>query len=83
MKLYAIKFANGLYFSRRRKDFKVSMGSPTEDLNEAYICQDAEYLVDSIEGCKDLFPSVYQALMGEGGGSYKLIEVKIIEVDEK
>ena len=82
MKLYTIKFANGLYFSRVRKDFKVSMGSLTEDINEAYIYQDAEYLIDSIEGRKDLFPGVYQALMEEGGGSYQVIEVKIVEVDD-
>ena len=81
MKLYTIKFANGLYFSRIRKDFKVAMGSLTEDINEAYIYQDTEYLVDSIEGRKDLFPGVYQALVEEGGGSYQVIEVKIAEVD--
>ena len=83
MKLYTIKFANGLYFGRMRKDFKVSMGSLTEDLNEAYIYHDAEYLVDSIEGRKDLFPGAYKALMEEGGGSYKLIEVKIIAVEDE
>ena len=83
MKLYTIKFANGLYFSRTRKDFKVSMGSLTEDISEAYIYHDAEHLVDSIEGRKDLFPGVYQALMEEGGGSYKLIEVKITEVEDE
>ena len=83
MKLYTIKFANGSYFSRTRKDFKVSMGSLTEDINEAYIYHDTEYLVESIEGYKDLFPRVYQALMEEGGGSYKLIEVKITEVEDE
>ena len=82
MKLYAIKFANGLYLNRVRKDFKVSLGDVTEDLNEAYVYHEPEDLIDRVEGCKDIFPGAYRALMEDGGGSYRVIEVKITEVED-
>lgn len=83
MKLYTIKFANGLYL-RRNDDRPVGkrLGRPmTSDISEARIHYIPEDLVFSIEGAKDLYPDDYKATIENGGGSYKLIEVKITEVD--
>ena len=85
MKLYTIKFANGLYL-RRNDDRPVGkrLGRPmTSDISEARIHYRPEDLVFSIEGAKDLYPDDYKATIENGGGSYKLIEVKITEVDDE
>ena len=85
MKLYTIKFANGLYlrFNEDRPTGK-RLGRPmTSDISEARVHHRPKDLVFSIEGAKDLYPDDYRATIANGGGSYKLIEVKITEVDEK
>ena len=84
MKLYTIKFANGLYLSRLKTSYTPNeLGRPiTADINEAYIYQNAEHLIDQVDGIKDLFPGAYRATMENGGGSYQVIEVKIVEVDD-
>lgn len=85
MKLYTIKFANGLYL-RRNDDRPVGkrLGRPmTSDISEARIHYRPEDLVFSIEGAKDLYPDDYKATIENGGGSYKLIEIKITEVDDE
>ena len=83
MKLYTIKFANGLYL--RRNDDRPQgkrLGRPmTSDISDAYIYHKIEDLVFMVEGGKDLFPGDYRATIENGGGSYQVIEVKITEVD--
>lgn len=82
MKLYTIKFANGLYlrFNDDRPKGR-RLGRPlTSDINEARIHYRPKDLVFSIEGAKDLYPNDYKATIENGGGSYKLIEVSITEV---
>lgn len=82
MKLYTIKFANGLYLSRidDRLWNERKCKPLTTDINEAYIYHDPEHLVDSIEFWND--SEYYQCTMENGGGSYKLVEVKITEVED-
>ena len=85
MKLYTIKFANGLYL-RRNDDRPVGkrLGRPmTSNISEARVHYRPEDLVFSIEGAKDLYPDDYKATIENGGGSYKLIEIKITEVDDE
>ena len=80
MKLYTIKFANGLYLSRlAKKDWCESGAAMTVDLNEAYIYHDSEHLIDRVD-CRDFAPGYYKDTMEKGGGSYEVIEVKIVEV---
>ena len=83
MKLYTVKFANGLYLSRidSRQCNERNSKPLTSDINEAYIYHDPEHLVDSIEFWND--SEYYQLTMEKGGGSYKLIEVKITEVENE
>ena len=83
MKLYTIKFANGLYLSRvDNRPWNERHGKPlTADINEAYVYNDAEYLTDQIEFWND--SEFYQRTLESGGGSYKLIEVKITEVEDE
>lgn len=85
MRLYTIKFANGLYLSRLNvRPAPNKLGSPiTADINEAYVHHDIENLIYKVEGSKDLFPGAYNATMENGGGSYKLVEVKITEVEDE
>jgi hypothetical protein len=79
MKLWAIKFANGLYFSRlAQKDWQKRGAAMTVDLNEAYIYNDPEHLIDRVD-CRDFAPGYYKDIMKKGGGSYELVEVKIVE----
>ncbi len=83
MKLYVIKFANGFYMSRidaRPWDKRDSLAL-TSDINEAYIYHDAEHLVDKIEFWNN--SEYYRLTIEKGGGSYKLIEVKITEVADE
>lgn len=85
MKLYTIKFANGLYlrFADDRTKGK-RLGRPmTSNISEARVHYRPEDLVFSIEGAKDLYPDDYKATIENGGGSYKLIEIKITEVDDE
>ena len=80
MKLYTIKFANGLYLSRiDDRPWNERHCKPlTSDLNEAYIYHDPEHLTRTMDFWED---SEYGRLtMKNGGGSYTLIEVKITEV---
>lgn len=85
MKLYTIKFANGLYL--RLTDDRPRgkrLGRPmTSDISDARVHHRPEDLVFSIEGAKDLYPEDYKATLENGGGSYKLIEVKISEVEDE
>ena len=83
MKLYTIKFANGLYLSRlAKKASDDSIGDAlTADINEAYIYHDPAWF--NLEEDKALFPNYYRATMEAGGGSYKLVEVKITEVEDE
>ena len=83
MKLYTIKFANGFYLSRiDSRPWNERNDKPlTADINEAYIYHDPEYLVDHIEFWND--SEYYRRTMENGGGSYKLIEVKIAEVEDE
>ena len=84
MKLYTIKFANGLYL--RCTDDRPRgkrLGRPmTFDISDARVHYRPEDLVFSIEGAKDLYPDDYKATIENGGGGYKLVEVKITEVDD-
>ena len=84
MKLYTIKFANGLYLSRlARKLPEDYLGDTlTSDINEAYIYHDPECQMFNLEEDKVFFTNYYKATMEKGGGSYKLIEVKIVEVED-
>ena len=84
MKLYTIKFANGKYLSRlAKKSFDPNdIGENlTDDINEAYVYHDPDCWMFRLEDDKESFPNCYKATMENGGGSYKLIEVKITEVD--
>ena len=81
MKLYTIKFANGKYLSRIGKKVGEGIGENlTEDLNEAYVYHDPTHSKFDLESDKEFFPGSYKATMEAGGWSYKLIEVKIVEV---
>ncbi len=83
MKLYTIKFANGLYLSRvDDRPWNERCCKPlTADINEAYLYHDAEYITHQIEFWND--SEFYQRTLENGGGSYKLIEVKITEVEDE
>jgi hypothetical protein len=79
MKLWTIKFANGLYLSRlAKKDWNEKGDALTANLNEAYVYHDPEWLL-RIEEDKYFAPGYYKDTMEKGGGSYELIEVKIVE----
>lgn len=79
MKLWTIKFANGLYLGRlAKKDWREKGDAMTADLNGAYIYHDPEYLIDLVDR-RDFAPGYYKDTMEKGGGSYELIEVKIVE----
>ena len=51
----------------------------TENINEAYVYHDPDCWKFRLEDDKDEFPNCYKATIEAGGGSYKLIEVKIVE----
>lgn len=79
MKLWTIKFTNGLYISRlAKKEWREKGVVMTADLNEAYIYHDPEYLIELVD-YQDFAPGYYKDTLEKGGGSYELIEVKIVE----
>ena len=82
MKLYTIKFANGRYLSRidHRPLLQRDSVATTSDINEAYISHETNWLIDRIEGWQGT--EFYERTLELGGGSYKLVEVKIAEVED-
>lgn len=80
--LHVIKFSNGLYLGKvDHRHWKDRDSKPlTSDINEAYIDHDINYLIHTFEMWNNT--DIYRTTLERGGGSYKPVEVKIVEATE-